>query len=280
MKLHDHDALAAADPARGLEPALDDELRRARVEAILAEPPEAPETAPRPRRRPVRRLALAAGAAAVIATIGGLVLSSDEDSTRLPGTAAAFAEQIQRHEGIVHYVTGAGSFDGKYELDGSSPTEAWVALDGSGWRQRFHEPGGAYRDDTMNERGDQLRYTSKTGRLRSFPAERPLNLEERLGALNAGHFVGELIAGGQLRDDGEATVDGQPARRLVLDGPNRTRYEYFVATDRVRLLRISAVNYNPAHPDAPPARLEIDMRSFEILPDTPANRALIQMPRR
>jgi hypothetical protein len=224
MKLHDHDTLAAADPVRGLEPVLDDELRRARLDAI-------------------------------------------------------FAEQIRRHEGIVHYVTGAGRFD-EYEFDGSNPTEAWVALDGSGWRQRFPGPGGEYRDDTMNERGDQLRYTSKTGRLRSWPAERPLTLDERLGALNAGNFVGDLITGGELRDDGEATVDGQPARRLVLDGPNKTRYEYFVATDRVRLLRISAVNYNPAQPDAPPARMEMNMKAFEILPDTPANRALIEMPER
>lgn len=269
------DDLTMADPARDLEPVLGDELRRARIEAIVAEAPE-PDRAPaRARRRPVLRIAAVAATAAVALTAATLVVRSDDS----PGTAAAFAAPFQQREGIVHYVEGATRIDG-FETDGSDPIEAWVALDGSGWRQRRPQGDGQYLEDTMDARGDQLRFASKTGRLRSFPAERPLPLEQRLGALNAGNYLSDLITGGELRDAGEATVDGQAVRRLVLDGPNQTRYDYLVTKDGERLLRIEAVNYNPYHPEAPPSRMERNIATFEILPDTPENRALVRMPQR
>jgi RNA polymerase sigma-70 factor (ECF subfamily) len=258
------DAMAAADPARDLDPEPGEALVRARIDAIVAEA-SMPEGRPRRRARALRAAAATVTVAALLTAAGLALRDDDRGSTHLPGTAAAFARQFERPHGILHFAIAGGG------------TEGWVALDGSGYRQRFRAPDGRFRDDTMDARGDQQRRTT-TGKLLTFAAEHPMSPDERLGNLDIGTFIQHLITGQQLEDAGVAEVDGRPVRRLVLRQGDSWRADYYVTPDGHRLVRASLWARNPHFPDDPGDTLTTDFSSFEVLPDTPANRALITLP--
>jgi hypothetical protein len=222
------DRLAAADPLESeqLGPA-----ERREADALLArlvaEPVEAP-----PRRRPVRRMALAVAstAAALVLVLVGVDLLDDD--TPGPDIVARAVAAVTGENSVFHTVQLVRFHD----LDSEPPTvsayiEAWHGPDRSMHTKMYGVRGGR-RGRLLSETTERLRprgggrssgvgqvYNPRTDTIREsrfvptwLRQRQPVELDPRR---DPGLAMRELERRGRLRVDGRTRVDGREAYRLV-----------------------------------------------------------------
>jgi hypothetical protein len=270
-----HERIAAADPAADA-PGPDAEERRRRIEAIVAQPLEPPR---RSRRRPLL-VATAALAAALAAT---LTLAPRDDERALPGAVQAFAAKVASGKGILHYASRHVVIREGRVGRPRSGEEAWIALDRDRWRVRFENlrdrDGRVAFSELAMGRDSVSRYDSLSNRVErvSIPRDRRRGSGVvTLSSVALATAVADLqqsVRRKHLRVTGETTIDGKPAYVVVATGmPTFRKPRLYVAREGGALLRCE-------FPVRGNAALRYDIRTWEILADTPANRALTRMPK-
>jgi hypothetical protein len=242
------DSLIHADPARDLEPP-PREHTRARLDALLA----APE---KPRRRPV----FAAAGLAAVAVLAAVVAAT------LPGgtsPAEAFANRL-KDGGIVHMVL-AHQRTHDASGDGVNPRqdELWFSLADGSWHLRSRL-NGATIDMTFDGHAMTVR-DSRTGKTTTDTPAQPAVLQS--GPLG-GPSV-EPLADPNMRIAGETSLNGETVYDLV---PKQAMPEglelHWYVTKNGRPVRMVQ--------SAGGSSLTTDVDSYEVLADTPANRALLR----
>jgi hypothetical protein len=251
------DRLQAADPAAGLEPYDEAELRRriAAITAALEPQPRRRRPAPRRPTRRMARLALVAGAAAC-ATAAVLALLPAGQSRRLPGPVEALAAQLTRPGAIVHFVSDARLMH----------VEAWIALDGSASRELSSLGPGADVMESVVHDGRAAAYSQRDNRLIRYGRVKGRGASGLCWPCLVVNLR-RSVRHGVLRPAGETVVDGRPADILRLSGRLPTRL--YVARVGGALLRIEL--------DTERGTIREDFRTFEVLDGTPAHRRLLEM---
>ncbi|WP_026910512.1 hypothetical protein [Patulibacter minatonensis] len=280
MSPHDrlHDQLVAAN-ARLAE-------QRAAAPAPAGAVGSSDRARPRDARpRPARRR-LAVGLATVAALTGGITVASlavDASGPRsgisasLPGAVTAMADQIAERKGILHVVVGDISYrapDGATSDDFDDPRlhdEAWVALDGTGWRDRVVDDTGATANDGLQLADGTEQIRRRNGSIGTNTAPRGLSKEARLPRQAWGSFVGaQLMDVGKLKRIGEETLDGV---RVVLVSDERLSDErrtvtYAFDEESGALKQVRDRLKLPTGWD----ETRTTIRTWRIEPDTPALR--------
>jgi hypothetical protein len=249
-----HECIAAADPAADA-PGPDADERRRQIEHIVAQTPQSPS--PRP-RRPL--LPAIAALAAVIVTVFALA-PRDDDERAVPGAVQTFAAQPT---GVVHYVAEAVP---PRPRGPNGLEEAWIAPGGDRWRLQVLLPGGELYVELAQTRTASWTYDPRSNRLTRTPRRKSMPTPVTVPLATAVGDLQRSLREKRLRVTGETTIGGKPAY-VVLPTGGSTLPRLYVARDGGALLRIVLDR-----------TIRYDIRTWEILPDTPENRALTRMPK-
>jgi hypothetical protein len=153
--------------------------------------------------------------------------------------------------------------------------EAWASIDGSELRYRTTQPDGSFTDILFEVRGDRTHltmYRSSDNTLYRYPwakHDRGPGSEPATGELSiiAIRDYAAAIKAGNARIDGETTINGTPAYRVVQKGPAEAPADtqtWFVSKDTTspRLLRIQ----RPCHQASGPCAATT-FHTYEITQD-------------
>lgn len=214
----------------------------------------APPTAARPAPRAGRRAVIAVCGVAVLA--GGFLAVNlpGNDSPRsgvvasiLPGPAVAMADQIADRQGILHVITGrtqTRTGDGPWKplYDPELRDEAWVALDGSGWRVRVIDTAGRATNDGLQRPDGSEQVMRRDGTIRTTPAPAGQTPGSRLPRQAWGGFVGGQLTGAiRLERVGTERLGGHQVvvvRDASLQSPRMDyRYAFDEQTGALRQVR-------------------------------------------
>lgn len=263
-----HDQLVAANTRLA-------DQRAADTSASTAAP-----TGRRPRR--TRRVVIAVCGLAVLTggvSAATLATTGREGSSAvasiLPGPVRAMADQLARREGILHVVSGetmTRTGDGPWKLlfDPKLHDEAWVALDGSGWRDRVVDETGAIAHDGRQRADGSEQVMRRDSTVRTTPAPTEQTPESRLPRQAWGRFVGaQLMRIGELRRVGEETLDGHRVvivvdQGLALESDKMDyRYAFDEQTGALRQVRQRLLTRDGWTED------RTDIAAWQVRPDTP-----------
>ena len=275
--------VSAANPV-SLE--LDAEDRRA-AERLCERVVSTPAGTARSRRAPRRRLTLAAAAGVLGLALAVLVLAGRGPSVAERAYAAVSADQ-----GVFHVVMRM-SADVPPELDGmpvpagTRETEAWFDVEGASWHSVQYE----IRDGRRVMVSEAA--SSPEGNAIRESAGEPPRVSEPIGPQDVAPFdpMAEFKAAyraGRVREEGETTVDGRRAHRLVVDHPAPAvrdpgfdvRSSRSVSLiDAETLHPIETVNESVVERNGRRGTLRTVTRftTYEILGRTPENLALLEM---
>ena len=269
--------LIAADPVAGRD--LSSELERARRRVLVeVDRPGAPASGRRRGRR-ILPSAIAVTAAAVV--LAALLPSSGGERPRvLPAPVEAFADELSG-EGLLHLVTRTTAAIDRHGRRTQVPgehVELWYDLDGPRWRLRSSRVGSPDYAEWVSD-GRTLEVVSSAQGLRLRPDR--LDPAMRL-QLPPSWLPGmrSALAAGKVRIAGLATVRGQSAYRVALDlvpgDGNVTDTEVFVASDDSAMLRIDRWSAHLS-PDSLPGMSRAEVLSYDVLPDIPVHRSLLDL---
>jgi hypothetical protein len=231
----------------------------------------------RHRRRAARRLAVRTTAVAVAAfavALGGLSVMPGDD----PTAVARAAEALTGPDGTILHIVAAGTWTDAGGTTVSAPIESWQdTTPPYDTRRRETRPGGG-RIETGSADGVAQFYDPRTDTIFSVPwrpKADPPNPNGRgawpdpLAPDFSAAALREFLESGRAREDGRTVVDGREAIRIV------------TAVHEVTLL-VDASTYDPIElrlddPNGPGTSKTIRFRTYERLPATPANRALVSL---
>jgi hypothetical protein len=264
-----HDQLVAANTRLAQQ--------RATSPASAAPASGAPALSVRPtRRRAVVALATVAAVTGGI-TIGSLAIDSKGPGSGLaasvlPGPVEAMADQLAARKGILHVVGGEIRYRSPGQpwrtMDPGFRDEAWVALDGTGWRDRVVNDAGEVSSDGLQRADGSEQVMRRSGTPRTTPAPKGQTKESRLPRQAWGSFVGAQLMGvGELQRIGEDTLDGRPVVLVRDERLSSDRRDVTYAFDE----RTGALKQVCDESEVPGGVFETvtDVASWEIEPDTP-----------
>jgi hypothetical protein len=227
-----------------------------------------------------------AAAAAITALL--LLLPGGSTTRRLDVVAEARAA-LRLQDGEISHLVYTSAIEGDGRSSSSIPrvtTEQWSAAHPARWRATWVQPTnvvrrGGERIEISYANGTEMEYYRASNRLRvvhglrgsQAPRVYPLGADP-VATLRA------MLAGGRVRDAGEATVNGRTVRRLVgtrtrAFGKQRvtTSVEYDV--DPATFAPVRARIGLPVPSGAHRVSTVLDFRTFERLPLTAANAKLL-----
>jgi hypothetical protein len=214
--------------------------------AITAQaPPSAPEKA-LVRRRALRLAGVSVPVGATIVAVL-LLVGGGTPAGSVPAAVAKLASQAMQSGAVVHTVVTGDDVEGA----SGARREAWASIDGSELRYRTTQPDGSFTDVLFEVRGDRTHltmYRSSDNTLYRYPwAKRdrgpgPEPTPSQLSILGIRDYAAAIKAG-NARIEGETTIDGTSAYRVVEKGPAEAPADtqtWFVSKDATspRLLRI------------------------------------------
>jgi hypothetical protein len=246
------------------DPRVDPERAATLLERVLVETPDPRSPARRPRRRAPRRIAgsvpVAAAAAVLLLLWGGQPSGPD----RL-AVLRAFAQPFHGDDRILHVrtVLPGGPADRPQRVESwvrlAEPRDARIA-DGSG-------PGHLEEATAVDPASGAVRRTAYwPARNRAWIARHPwLRTTQWVGTELAKTIAS--VRDASLSEAEDATVRGRPAIRV------RVGHQIlFIARDAPVLLRIDLLNRHLQRVGI------VSVLTYELLPDTPANRRLLRVP--
>jgi hypothetical protein len=266
---------------------MNDVMDRLRAANPVLEDPAAPpvepllarlETAPPPRRRRRMRplmLAIAATVALIAVVLGGELRSPGVDVV-----AEAREALSGGTEGIIHMRVLEENFNADGSLVPRSGTrpEIWVARDPLRLHVRQLSRSGSVVESSYAD-GVTKAVDTGTGKVLTtrLDAEARKEFEDidsradiRQPGLDPVPAIRTLLAQGQLKHAGSTTVDGRKVERLV-----GADVEYLVDADTYAPVRLATT---PTKNGRPVNYYRITFDLYEVLPLTPANEALLQIP--
>jgi hypothetical protein len=231
----------------------------------------------RHRRRAARRLAVrttAVVAAAVAVALGGLSVMPGDD----PSAVARAAAALTAPDGAILHIVADGTWR---EADGTTvsyPLETWQETSPPYDSRRQRLRGGGARQELGTADGVTQLYDPRTNTILTFPWRPKPEPESRNGRgawpdpFAPGFFAAALresLESGRAHEDGRAVVGGREAIRIATEVDEAT-------------LIVDASTYAPlelrlANANGPGTSITMRFRTYEHLPSTPANRALVSL---
>ena len=235
----------------------------------------------RARRRRMVSVAIAATAAVAIGAALLPASGGDRGGGVIPVPVQAFADDLGG-DGILHVVTRTSAFRDASGARIRPPTgriELWWDLDGPRWRLRIGRPPSSAFAEWVSDGRGRVAATSQRGPLEWLdpaqvdPAWRTALMPYWLPNLRSALHAGTARVSG-------ATVGGRPAYRVTFDLVPRDGYDadthVFVARDEHHaMLRIDRLGA-PVSPDSLRVVSRSQVLVYDVLPDTPAHRWLLE----